>query len=236
MPRPSLAVLGMLMTLIFGCADPGGNDRVERTPAADPAPAAGEEDPADRPMILFVGTSLTAGYGILQDQAYPGLIEERLEREGFPHEVENAGVSGETSAGALRRVDWLLRRPFDVLVLETGANDMLRGTDPDDTRDNIQQIIDRVRADRPEVPIVLLGMRAAPNLGREYVERFDRIYQELAEENDLALVPFLLEEVGGEREMNLPDGVHPNPAGHERMAETVWPVLREVLRDAPTGG
>ena len=176
-----------------------------------------------------MGTSLTAGYGVDPDQAFPAVIQRKIAEAGLPHRVVNAGLSGETSAGALRRLEWLLRQPFDLLVLETGANDMLRGQDPDSTRANVQAILDRVRSERPEARIVLLGMRGAPNLGRSYTRRFEEIYPELARRNDLRLVPVLLEDVAGRPELNLPDGIHPNPEGQERAAENVWEVLQEEL-------
>jgi acyl-CoA thioesterase-1 len=144
--------------------------------------------------------------------------------------VVNAGVSGETSAGALRRVDWLLRQPFDVLVLETGANDMLQGRDLEATRQNIQGIVDRVRAAKPGARIVLAGMMAPPNLGSAYARRFATIFPELAEKNDLALVPFLLQDVGGVQAMNQGDGIHPNLEGQRLLARNVWAVLEPELR------
>jgi acyl-CoA thioesterase-1 len=165
------------------------------------------------------------------DSAFPALVGEKIDSAGFPFRVINAGSSGETSAGALRRLEWLLRQPFDVLVLETGANDMLRGANPDSTRANIQRIIDRVRTERPTAEVVLVGMVAAPNLGREYARRFGSLYPALARENRVPLVPFLLEGVGGVRALNIADGIHPNEAGHRRLAATVWETLEPVLRD-----
>lgn len=209
---------------MIGCADAERN-----APPADDATAVGTQADA-RPTILFVGTSLTAGLGVRPEEAYPSVIEEKIDSAGLPFRVVNAGVSGETSAGALRRIDWLLRQPFDVFVLETGANDMLRGTDLDSTKANIQAIVARIRAERPEAGIVLVGMMAPPNLGRDYAERFAAIYPELAERNGLTLVPFLLEDVGGVAELNLADGIHPSPEGHRIMAGTVWEVLEPELR------
>lgn len=192
------------------------------------APTAG---PA---TVLFVGTSLTAGLGLSPEEAYPALVQEKIDSAGLPFRVVNAGVSGETSAGALRRLDWLLRQPFDVLVLETGANDMLRGTDLDSTRANIQSIIDRVRRERPEARIVLAGMLAPPNLGRAYATRFGELYPELAEQNELPLIPFLLQDVGGVPSMNQGDGIHPNEEGARLLARNVWEVLEPVLREEAT--
>jgi acyl-CoA thioesterase-1 len=182
--------------------------------------------------VLFVGTSLTAGLGVSPSQAYPAVIQEKIDSAGLPFRVVNAGVSGETSAGALRRMDWLLRQPFDVLVLETGANDMLRGTDLDSTAANIQAIIDRVRERRPDTRIVLAGMLAPPNLGSRYTDRFGDIFPELATRNGVALVPFLLERVGGVESLNQADGIHPTPEGQRLIADNVWSVLEPELRAA----
>lgn len=179
--------------------------------------------------VLMLGTSLTAGLGLQPEDAYPALLQQRMDSAGLPFRVINAGVSGETSAGALRRLDWLMRQEFDLLLLETGANDMLRGMDLDSTRVNIQRIIDRVRDERPEVTILLAGMLAPPNLGQEYAEAYARMYIELAEQNNLPFIPFLLEGVGGVPEMNQPDGIHPNEEGARQVAENVWQVLEPVL-------
>lgn len=219
-----------ILPVIFGCAGEDGNSAPPERAAAPVAPVSAAAE-TDAPAVLFLGTSLTAGMGVDPDSAYPALVQARIDSAGLPFRVVNAGSSGETSAGALRRLEWLLRQPFDVMVLETGANDMLRGTDPGSTRANLQRIVDRVRAERPEARIVLVGMMAPPNLGRAYAEEFRTLYPELAEENGILLVPFLLEGVGGVPEMNLPDGIHPNEAGHRRVAETVWRTLEPVLRE-----
>ena len=182
--------------------------------------------------VLFIGTSLTAGLGLPEAQSFPLLIEQHIDDAGLPFDVVNAGVSGETSAGALRRIDWLLRQDFDVVVLETGANDMLRGVDPASTEANIQAIIDRIRDARPDVEIVLAGMLSLPNMGEDYAREFERVYPRVAERNELAFVPFLLDGVGGVRELNQNDGVHPNAEGHRLIADTVWKVLEPVLTKA----
>jgi len=182
------------------------------------------------PVILFVGTSLTAGYGLDDpEQAFPALIQKKLDAEGLRYRVVNAGVSGETSAGALRRIDWLLRQRVAVLVLETGANDGLRGQDPDVARANIRKILERAKAQQPQPKLVLVGMRALTNYGEDYGRRFESLYPELAKETGAALVPFLLESVGGVASLNQADGVHPTAAGHRKMADTIWAVLRPLL-------
>ncbi len=184
--------------------------------------------------ILFVGTSLTAGLGLEPDSAYPALIQQKIDSAGLPFRAVNAGVSGETSAGALRRMDWLLRQPFDVMVLETGANDGLRGTPAAETRANIQAIIDTVRRVRPRARIVLVQMEALPNLGARYTRAFRETYPLLAERNRLVLLPFLLDSVAGHPALVQGDGLHPNDAGEQIVARNVWrglePVLREMAR------
>ena len=179
--------------------------------------------------ILFYGDSLTAGYGLDREQAFPALVQARIDSLGWNFEVFNAGLSGETSAGGLRRIDWLMRRPVDVFVLELGANDGLRGIDLKSTRSNLQQIIDRVKAKNPDISLVVVGMQMPPNLGAEYTEEFQRLFPGLAKENGAALVPFLLEGVANRPELNLSDGNHPTVEGHRIVAETVWATLGPVL-------
>lgn len=188
-------------------------------------------DFAERPVILFVGTSLTAGHGLTVDEAYPARIQEKIDSAGLGFRVVNAGVSGETSAGGLRRIDWLLQQPVRVLVLELGANDGLRGQDPERMRRNLQEIIDRTRARYPDAAVVIAGMEAPPNLGDAYTSRFRAVFPELARENDAALIPFLLEGVAAVPELNQEDGIHPTAEGQRRIAETVWRTLEPVLRE-----
>ena len=183
------------------------------------------------PVVLFLGTSLTAGYGLTSDEAYPAVIQAKIDSAGWTYRAVNGGVNGETSAGGLRRIDWLLRQPVAVLVIELGANDMLRGHDLPAMRSNLQRIIDRTRAAYPHASIVIAGMKAAPNIGEPYVSEFERAYVDLAELNDAALIPFLLEGVAAVPELNLPDGNHPTAAGHVVVAENVWRVLEPVLRE-----
>jgi len=180
-------------------------------------------------VILFFGNSLSAGYGLDPALAFPALIQQKLDSLAWPYEVVNAGLSGETSAGGLRRIDWLLRRKIDVLVLELGANDGLRGVTLADTRQNLQGIMDRVKQKYPQARRVIAGMQVPPNLGKNYAQSFRALYPELAKKNDVALIPFLLEGVGGVPALNLADGIHPNPSGHRVVAENVWKVLRPLL-------
>jgi acyl-CoA thioesterase-1 len=188
---------------------------------------------ADKGVVLAVGTSLTAGYGLPDpDLAYPGLLEKRVEDAGLPYRVVNAGVSGETSAGALRRMDWLLRQKVDVFVLETGANDALRGQDPRATRANIDAILTRAAAQSPPPRLVILGMKAPPNFGAVYGQGFDAIFPDLARTHGAVLVPFVLEGVAGIPRLNQADGIHPTEEGQRKMADLVWAAVEPLLRPA----
>ena len=182
--------------------------------------------------VVFLGDSLTAGLGVERSEAFPALVAEKIHAASLPFEVENAGLSGDTSAGGLRRIDWLLQRRIDLLVLELGANDGLRGLDLKSMKTNLQAIIDKTKAKNPEVKIVLAGMQVPPNLGPDYAAGFQRVYNELAAENKATLIPFLLEGVGGHRELNQPDLIHPNPAGHRIVADLVWRTLEPILRQS----
>lgn len=213
MPGPRRLVLAMGVLLLVG--------------------AAPQDSP---PIVLFFGDSLTAGFGVDENDAFPALVQEHIAAAGLPHRVIAAGVSGETSAGGLRRIDWVLRSPVAVLVIELGGNDGLRGIPPAATEANLQAIIDRARERHPESRILLAGMRIPPNLGPEYTRAFEAIYPRLAERNGVALIPFLLEGVGGRPEFNLPDGIHPTPEGHRRVALNVWRELEPLLRESAGAG
>jgi acyl-CoA thioesterase-1 len=181
-------------------------------------------------IILFLGDSITAGYGLDPSQAYPALIQEKIDAKRWQFKVVNAGQSGDTSAGGLSRMDWLLRSPVDVLVLELGGNDGLRGLPVETTKKNLQAIIDRTRAKYPATKIVLAGMMVPPNMGRDYGQKFEAIFRDTAKKNQAALIPFVLEGVGGVRDLNLSDGIHPSAKGHEIVAANVWKVLEPILR------
>lgn len=179
--------------------------------------------------IVFFGDSITAGSGLDPDEAFPALIQKKLEAAGRPWRVVNAGLSGETTAGGLRRLDWILRQPVDIFVLELGGNDGLRGIPPETSRANLQTMIERIRAKHPRVVIVLAGMQMPVNMGPDYTRRFAAMYPELAEKNRTALIPFLLEGVGGVASLNQADGIHPTAAGHQIVADTVWRTLQPLL-------
>ena len=180
--------------------------------------------------ILFLGDSITAGYGLDMEQAFPALIQKKIAAKSWNFRVVNAGQSGDTSAGGLNRLEWLLKNRVDILVLELGGNDGLRGLPPETTRKNLQAIIDRVKAKYPEVKVLVAGMKVPPNMGGDYGRKFEAIFADLAKKNKAALIPFVLEGVGGSRELNLADGIHPTAKGHEIIATNVWKVLEPILR------
>lgn len=195
--------------------------------------ARGEESGAssggERQTVVVLGDSLAAGYGLDPAEAFPALLQRMTAKAGLKATVVNAGVSGDTTAGGLRRIDWVLKRPVHVLVLELGANDGLRGIPVSVTRTNLQAIIDRTRRTYPQAKVVIAGMQMPPNMGEEYNSAFARIFPELAKANDARLVPFLLEGVAGRPALNQPDLIHPTAEGHKILAENVWKVLKPVL-------
>lgn len=202
----------------------------EQATADSSRAAAPSASAASATKVLFVGTSLTAGYGLTPELAYPAVVARLAEADGLPIQLTNAGLSGETSAGALRRMEWVLRAPVDVIVIETGANDALRGLDPDSTRANLKRIIARVREAHPAAEIVLVQMEAPPNYGVGYVRRFRAMYGDVAREEDVTLAPFLLDGVAGLPDLNQADGIHPNRRGAELVAANIWKALKPVVR------
>lgn len=203
-----------------------------RVPSSVGTPTTDHQPPTTTGLktVLFIGTSLTAGYGLDPDSAYPQQIERMIDSAGLPYSVVNAGVSGETSSALLRRLDWLLRQPFAVVVIETGANDGLRGIPVETMRSNVQQIIDRIRTTRPEARVALVQMESPPNLGAGYTREFRRVFPELAAKNGVVLLPFLLQDVAGIRDLNQADGIHPNYEGERIVARNVWKGLRPLLQ------
>lgn len=213
---------------VVACGGRAEPAREREQAAAVPADAAG---PAT-PVVLFLGTSLTAGLGLSESEAFPALIQRKIDSAGLRFWVINAGESGGTSAGGLRRIDWLLRQPVRVLVLELGANDALRGQDLDATRRDLQEIINRTRTAYPDAEVVIAGMQAPPNLGDRYTAEFRAMFPDLARRNRAGLIPFLLEGVAAVPSLNQADGMHPTAEGQSIMAENVWTVLEPVLRRA----
>lgn len=180
-------------------------------------------------IILCFGNSLTAGMGLDEDDAFPAVIQQKVDSLGLSYKVVNAGLSGETTASGKNRVEWVLNQKVDVFVLELGANDGLRGISPSETKNNLQAIIDIVREKNPDTKIVLAGMQMPPNLGEAYTREFKRIFPELAISNGIELVPFLLENVAGIAELNQSDGIHPTVEGQKILADNVWQVLEDIL-------
>jgi acyl-CoA thioesterase-1 len=220
------------VALTAACSAQGEvNGTARDSTSAVPIEAGSTED--TRPVVLFVGTSLTAGYGLAPGQAYPAIIQTKVDSVGFDYQVMNAAVSGQTSAGARSSIDWLLRRPVSVLVIETGANDGLRGIDPAELRSNIEAIIVRARAQQPPPVIILAGMEAPPNLGQRYASQFRALYGDVAREYDVHLIPFLLEGVAAIDSLNQGDGIHPTAAGQLILARHAWDVLGPVLAQGP---
>lgn len=187
-------------------------------------------DNSSEKVILFFGDSLTAGYGLELEEAFPALIQNRLDSLGLNYTVINSGLSGETTSGGRNRLDWVLRQKVDIFVLELGANDGLRGIPLSETRSNLQAMIDLVREKNTNTQIILAGMQIPPNMGPEYTTEFRKIFPELAEENRIALIPFLLEGVAGNPELNLEDGIHPTAKGHQILRENVWEVLGHLVQ------
>ena len=180
-------------------------------------------------LILFFGDSITAGYGLSPEEAFPALVEKKLNKTDKKVKVVNAGLSGETSAGGLSRIDWILRQPVDIFVLELGGNDGLRGLPLDQTRKNLQGIIDKVKGKYPNCKIVLAGMMVPPNMGKEYTDDFMRVFPELATKNKATLIPFILDGVGGIEKLNQADGIHPNVEGHQIISNKIAPVFEKLL-------
>jgi acyl-CoA thioesterase-1 len=214
------------------------NMSVAQGTGSAPAPDSGAKS-IRTPVVLFFGTSLTAGLGLDPEQAYPSLIEKKAQEEGVPIRVVNAGLSGETTAGAVRRIDWVLRTPADMVVIEGGANDALRGLSPEQARANLESLIAAVRAKQPLAKIALIQMEAPPNYGVSYTRSFHAIYPEVAKKENVALLPFLLGGVAGIPRLNQPDGVHPNLTGEGIVADNVWKALKPLVAQldrGPKGG
>ena len=215
----------LLFLFIFSCSDRESGRVLEST--ADNKKQQPETQRVK--TIVFFGNSLTAGYGLNQSEAFPALIQKKLDSLDLKFSVINAGVSGETTSGGNTRVNWILQQPVDIFILELGANDGLRGIPINETRLNLQSIIDKVKVKYPGAVILLAGMQIPPNMGPEYTTQFRNLFSELAQKNNISLIPFLLQGVGGESDLNQPDGIHPTAEGHKILAENVWHVLEKHL-------
>jgi len=217
---------------LLGCRDNPAS-KVENKGATVPVEesnASADQEANTTGTILFFGDSLTAGLGLDPNLAFPGLLQQRLDSLGYSYGVINAGLSGETTASGKNRLGWVLNQPLDVFVLELGANDGLRGIPLAETRKNLKAMITQVRAKYPDVVIVLAGMQLPPNMGPEYTDEFRKMFPEIAESEDVLLIPFLLKDVGGIPELNQEDGIHPTEAGHKIVADNVWAVLRKAIQ------
>jgi acyl-CoA thioesterase-1 len=217
--------LGILLLALAGCTQKKEDQATQKSkPMKETAPA-----PASIKNILFFGNSLTAGYGLSPAEAFPALIQQKIDSLGLPYKAINAGLSGETTAGGKNRIDWLLRQQVDIFVLELGANDGLRGIHPEESSKNLQAIVDKVKAKYPKAKLMMLGMEVPPNMGDAYASQFRVIFREVATKNNMTLVPFLLEGVAGIRSLNQGDGIHPTAAGQKILAENVWQELKGML-------
>lgn len=217
----------VFLTIIsFSCSTGSTQQVQEQADISDDRKTAEEEN---LPIILFFGNSLTAGYQLDIQDAFPALIQNKLDTLGYNYRVVNAGLSGETTASGKNRIDWVLREVPDIFFLELGANDGLRGLPLDETKANLHAIIDQVLKANPQVRVVIAGMQVPPNLGAEYTEEFKGIFPKVASQNKAVLVPFLLEGVAGNPELNLSDGIHPTPEGHRIIASTIWPFIEPLL-------
>jgi acyl-CoA thioesterase I len=220
-----LLIIAITVLLFSRCVN---NDqptpKIQKEVAQSPTPLPKKK------TIVFFGNSLTAGYGLSPSEAFPAWIQKKLDSLNLPYTVVNAGVSGETSSGGNSRIDWVLRQAMDVFVLELGANDGLRGIPISETRKNLQSIIDKVKATKPSVKLVLAGMQIPPNMGQKYTTEFRNLYAELAAANNMTLIPFLLEGVGGEAILNQADGIHPTVEGHRIIAENIWREIAAILQ------
>jgi acyl-CoA thioesterase-1 len=221
--------LACLVVFLSACGSSSPAGREPAAPPAAPAAATAPPPPAapSRPRIVVLGDSLTAGLGIAQEDAYPALLQQRVDKEHLNYDVVNAGVSGDTSAGGLSRLDWALEGDVKVLIVALGGNDALRGLPPEELRRNLSAIIERAQARR--IRVLLCGMEAPPNFGRDYAVGFHRVYPELAKQYNVGLVPFLLDKVAGIESLNQRDGIHPTAQGARIVADNVWAVLRPML-------
>ena len=203
----------------------------EKTPTQTAPQKAVEKPVVQKKIIVFFGNSLTAGYGLEDvNRGFVSLIQNRIDSLNLPYQCINAGLSGETTAGGAGRVAWIIdQQPVDIFILELGGNDALRGISPSSSLQNLQNIIDKVKKRHPSVKIVLAGMEAPRNMGKSYIKAFHDIYPTLAKKNNLPLIPFILENVGGVKELNQSDGIHPTVQGNTIIAETIWTTLKPIL-------
>lgn len=228
----NILFLSLYASLLFACSinsEQNIKEEAKPNPTTTTDSSLANNNSKDK-IILFFGNSLTAGYGLDPSESFPTLIQKKLDSLDYNYKVINAGLSGETTASGNNRLNWVLeRQPVDIFVLELGANDGLRGINPEETRKNLEEMIDKVRKAYPEAKIMLAGMMVPPNMGREYSNNFRQIFPEIAQEKNVELIPFLLENVAGESELNQADGIHPTAEGQKIVADNVWKVLKEMI-------
>jgi len=217
----------LFLIFLIGCSEDSNKSATQNEQAKSSTTTATAQPVK---TILFFGNSLTAGYGLDPSESFPSLIQEKIDSADLKYKSVNAGVSGETSAGGAARIEWILKQPVDVFVLELGANDGLRGIPVAETKKNLQAIIDKVKEKYPQAKMVLAGMQIPPSMGQDYSLKFRNLYPQLAKENNMTLVPFLLQGVGGIRVLNQQDGIHPTAEGAKIVAQNVWSVLETVLK------
>lgn len=223
-----VSVLFLFVLFYIACGNPS-TEVSQGAPANSPILTEKTPTPTKLKTIVFFGNSLTAAYGLDPTEGYVHLMQLRIDSLGLPYRTVNAGLSGETSSAGKQRIDWVLKQPVDLFVLELGGNDALRGIDPDVCYQNLDSILTKVKIKYPEAKLVVAGMEAPPNMGPDYVERFRNLYPKLAKKHNAALIPFFLEGVGGVPSLNLPDGIHPNAEGQKIVLENVWKVLYPLL-------
>ena len=233
MTNKDLQSIALFISLILFISCGSKQEKTDKADTQTQPSRQQESNEDESKNIIFFGNSLTAGYGVDPSEAFAGLIQAKIDSLGWDYNVINAGVSGETTASGLSRVEWVVKRQdVEVFILELGGNDGLRGINPQETNKNLRAIIDQVRAIHPNIEIILAGMMVPPNMGQDYAEEFQALYPVIAKDKNVTLIPFLLEDVGGVKALNLPDGIHPTPEGHKIVAETVWEYLKAVLKKA----
>ncbi len=223
---------GLMLSLVFFITLACSSDNTPSNKASNKTIASKPEakkEKTDKKVVLFYGDSLTAGYGLEEEQSFPSLIEDKIDSLGLPYTVVNAGLSGETTSGGLKRIDWVMKQKVDIFFLELGANDMLRGLPLEETRKNLSEIISKVKTKNPNAKIALCEMIAPPNMGEQYVTDFIKIYKDLSSPSDIEFVPFLLDGVAGDKNLLLQDGKHPNAAGQVVVAENIWKTLEKLI-------
>ncbi|WP_370391261.1 arylesterase [uncultured Winogradskyella sp.] len=216
--------------LCFNCADSKQSKSTEETAVSESTEEANTEEINNNKTILCFGDSITAGYGLDDtSEAYPALLQQKIDSLDLNYTVINSGLSGETSAGGLSRIDWVMQQDIDIFLLELGGNDGLRGIPLTETKNNLEQIIEKVRTKNPETEIILAGMELPPNMGQDYTSEFRAVFADIAKTQDVKFIPFILKDVGGIKELNQSDGIHPTAEGHEIVAQTVWQTLKPMI-------